>query len=86
MARFVGIRPLSHIRVCGTRCVGQFAAPLPYEGTLHTMPRSITFAEASPGDAEGIAALQTAVARDLTARYGRGHWSHETTVKACGSA
>lgn len=45
------------------------------------MPRSITVVEAGPGDAEAIAALQTAVARDLTARYGRGHWSHESTSK-----
>ena len=33
-------------------------------------------ARASPGDATAIAALHRAVAETLTARHGKGHWSH----------
>lgn len=32
-------------------------------------------------DARAVAALRTATARDLTARFGRGHWSSETTER-----
>jgi GNAT superfamily N-acetyltransferase len=39
----------------------------------------ITVAEAS--DAPDIAALRTAVADDLTARHGRGHWSSAATER-----
>src|SRR6185369_928212 len=36
---------------------------------------------ATPDDAPAIAALRAAVARDLTARYGKGHWSSEGSEK-----
>lgn len=36
---------------------------------------------ATAGDAAALAVLQTAVAADLTARYGRGHWSSTVSEK-----
>jgi len=41
----------------------------------------LTFSTASPADAVELAALHTAVAEDLTLRYGRGFWSHKTSEK-----
>jgi len=41
----------------------------------------ITFAIATQGDAIELAALHTAVADELTRRYGRGPWSSRTTEK-----
>jgi GNAT superfamily N-acetyltransferase len=41
----------------------------------------IKLVEATRDDAETIAALHTAVANDLSARHGRGHWSSITTAK-----
>ena len=41
----------------------------------------ITFSIAEQGDAIELAALHTAVADDLTLRYGRGPWSTHTTEK-----
>jgi|SRR5579863_7055054 len=41
----------------------------------------IVFAIAERGDAIELAALHTAVADDLTQRYGRGPWSSHTTEK-----
>ena len=37
--------------------------------------------EATPDDAEALAALHVRVARDLTAHFGRGHWSSEPTER-----
>jgi GNAT superfamily N-acetyltransferase len=37
--------------------------------------------QATTDDAEELATLHTAVAEDLTARHGKGHWSSATTVK-----
>jgi GNAT superfamily N-acetyltransferase len=37
----------------------------------------LTFSTAVPGDVAEIAALQTAVARALTGKFGGGHWSRE---------
>jgi GNAT superfamily N-acetyltransferase len=37
--------------------------------------------EATAADAEALAALHVRVARDLTARFGRGHWSSEPTPR-----
>ena len=37
--------------------------------------------QATTDDAEELATLHTAVAEDLTAKYGRGHWSSATSVK-----
>ena len=39
----------------------------------------IALAPATPRDAARLARLHGAVARDLTKRHGRGHWSHEPT-------
>lgn len=39
------------------------------------------FVLAAPEDAEAIAALHAAVATDLTARFGKGHWSSSGTAK-----
>lgn len=41
----------------------------------------MTFALAVPADAAEIAALHTATAEALTARYGTGHWSIKTTER-----
>lgn len=41
----------------------------------------MTFSEATPADASAIAALRSAVAADLTARFGKGHWSSEPTER-----
>jgi GNAT superfamily N-acetyltransferase len=44
--------------------------------------RADVFVRAEPADIAGIAALRVATARDLTERYGRGHWSGETTERS----
>jgi GNAT superfamily N-acetyltransferase len=41
----------------------------------------IELLEATADDAEELVSLHTAVAEDLTARHGKGHWSSATTVK-----
>lgn len=41
----------------------------------------LTFAIADDDDVPGVAVLRTAAARVLTERYGRGHWSGETTER-----
>jgi len=41
----------------------------------------ISFARASVGDAPGLVVLYNAVARHLTERYGKGHWSSETSER-----
>jgi GNAT superfamily N-acetyltransferase len=38
----------------------------------------LTFADAVEDDLEELNALHAAVAADLTARFGEGHWSHDT--------
>ena len=40
-----------------------------------------TFREATEADAAELAALHNAVAEDLTARYGKGHWSYHGTER-----
>lgn len=40
---------------------------------------ALVLRDATESDANGISALRTAAAEDLTQRYGRGHWSSETT-------
>ncbi|HET9274520.1 MAG TPA: GNAT family N-acetyltransferase [Gemmatimonadales bacterium] len=45
------------------------------------MTGGLTFSLAEEGEAEAIAALQTAVAEHLTARFGRGYWSSRTTAR-----
>lgn len=42
----------------------------------------VTFHPALESDAEPIAELHTAAAADLTARFGKGHWSNGTTVRS----
>jgi GNAT superfamily N-acetyltransferase len=46
-----------------------------------TKIKSVAFALATPADAAALAELRTAAARELTERYGRGHWSTETTER-----
>ena len=41
----------------------------------------LSFALAADSDAAAIAALRVATAADLTERFGRGHWSGETTER-----
>ena len=41
----------------------------------------MVFQLATPADARSLADVRTAAARDLTERYGRGHWSNETTER-----
>jgi GNAT superfamily N-acetyltransferase len=40
-----------------------------------------TFREATEADAADLAALHNAVADELTARYGKGHWSYRATER-----
>jgi hypothetical protein len=40
---------------------------------------ALEFSTTVEADADVLAALHVAVARDLTPRYGRGHWSYEPT-------
>lgn len=49
--------------------------------SLITMDGSLTFTLAGPADAAALAELRSAAARDLTERYGPGHWSTETTER-----
>jgi len=44
-------------------------------------PLRVALVPATPDDAPAIAALRAAVARDLTARFGKGHWSSEGSEK-----
>ena len=46
-----------------------------------TKVKRVAFALATPADAAALAELRTAAARELTERYGRGHWSSETTER-----
>src|SRR4051794_25577240 len=41
----------------------------------------MTFREATPADTAAISAVHNAVADDLTARYGKGHWSYQGTER-----
>ena len=43
--------------------------------------RGLVFHLATPADARALAEVRTAAARELTERYGRGHWSTETTER-----
>jgi GNAT superfamily N-acetyltransferase len=45
------------------------------------MTSALKFTLAGPSDAPALAALRSAAARDLTERYGQGHWSHEATER-----
>lgn len=42
---------------------------------------TLSFTLAGPADAPAVAALRSAAARGLTERYGRGHWSTETSER-----
>lgn len=42
----------------------------------------LTFRRAEPGDVADVVALRVDTARDLTARFGRGHWSNEGSERA----
>ncbi len=41
----------------------------------------LSFTQAAEADAAAVAALRVATAGDLTVRFGRGHWSGETTER-----
>ena len=41
----------------------------------------LSFRQAGEADVAAVVALRTATARDLTARFGRGHWSSESTER-----
>ena len=41
----------------------------------------LSFREARSEDVKAVVALRTATARDLTERFGRGHWSNEPTER-----
>lgn len=45
------------------------------------MPPAFRLHRATPDDAAAIAELRCAVADDLTARFGKGHWSHQSTER-----
>jgi GNAT superfamily N-acetyltransferase len=46
----------------------------------------LTFSDARPADAAEIVALRNATAADLTARFGKGHWTLRTSVPAVKSS
>lgn len=48
---------------------------------MSTTAGDLSFAQAGTSDAAAIAVLRTAVAEDLTLRYGRGHWSSAVTER-----
>ena len=53
----------------------------------HRLPlATLTFRDATPGDAAVIAALQNAAAGALTARFGEGHWSSLVTERGAALA
>ena len=56
-------------------------APTPSPSGSPLAIASLTLEPAVPGDAARIAALRTAAASDLTARYGHGHWSSDSTAR-----
>ena len=56
------------------------AIPLAFATMLARTIR-LSFALASESDASAIAALRAVTAADLTERFGRGHWSGETTER-----
>lgn len=45
------------------------------------MTSNLSFTLVGPSDAPELAALRSAAARDLTERFGPGHWSHEATER-----
>ena len=51
-----------------------------------TPSRELRFGVAGDSDAAELVAMHIAVARDLTVRFGRGHWSFEPTQKSVGRA
>ena len=46
------------------------------------IPMTLLFTLATPSDVDAVIALRAAVAQDLTARHGRGHWSSVGTDKS----
>ena len=42
----------------------------------------LTFRLAAPTDVSAVASLRVTTARDLTTRFGHGHWSNETTERS----
>lgn len=46
----------------------------------------LTFSDARPADAAAIATLRNQVARELTARYGTGHWTLRTSTQSVRSS
>jgi GNAT superfamily N-acetyltransferase len=61
------------------RCAGTVAVTA--GSAVNARPKRIRLALATPEDAEELAALHTAVAEDLTSRFGKGPWSWRTTEK-----
>lgn len=51
-----------------------------------TSPLRLVFETARQDDAAELAALHTEAARELTRRYGRGHWSYEPTERSLARA
>ena len=55
--------------------------PTPTSDMAAVDPDRLTFAIATRDDAAAIARVRVDAARDLTARFGHGHWSGEATVR-----
>jgi GNAT superfamily N-acetyltransferase len=46
------------------------------------IPMTLVFTLATPSDVDAVVSLRAAVAQDLTARHGRGHWSSVGSEKS----
>lgn len=53
----------------------------PFDSQTRGAGTRLSFREATPADAPIVVALRAATARDLTKRFGRGHWSGEPTER-----
>ena len=58
------------------------AKPAKPQHRTNWRPMTLLFTLATPSDVEAVVSLRGAVARDLTQRYGRGHWSSVGTEKS----
>ena len=54
----------------------------PRQVSKMAIPMTLLFTVATPSDVDAVVSLRAAVAQDLTARHGRGHWSSVGSEKS----
>ena len=54
----------------------------PRQSSKMAIPTTLLFTVAAPSDVDAVVSLRAAVAQDLTARHGRGHWSSVGSEKS----